>query len=408
MTIYSMRGLSGPSAADAAALAAVYGKINVKALLSDPKANPAVYKQLAQSAGDIQKLAKQLPPGIDPQALLNQAGVTDKLSSLLGSSGIAIPGGAGAIGAGVLKIGDGLFSGKADVGDVALEVNHVAHDVLTQMGGPLSQLGDVGTGILTDALKITGVGSQIGGTTGTAIGTALLGTAGGVAGNTIGQLIGGGAESAFNALGIGEKAARLDREKGREKNDDVYTAAAMQRWKNNEATLYQKFMSGDVILTFGVPGTQKVTERKRFHIVKGKFSPMTEQETAAYKGDGLLLASNNRSKAMFDRMQAYEKKLVAARQKLAGEIALKANEDAKAKLAARKRVVVALSKAVAHQKKLAADKQAAKTAAQRAKNKAALQKHNAEVAAANSPRAGFVNGFFLWRSVSRASTAVKG
>lgn len=353
LTAGSCQGLDAYFAGFAAAPAA--GGFSPKDLDKLPPDLKKTFAQLSQSGADIKSLLGQLPQGVNPQTLLQQAGVNLNLDSVLSQAGIPGIPGAGVIAQGAAALGQKLLSGKADAEDVAREVSGVVSSVLSQAGGPASAAGASVASALTSALGIQGTGSAVGGATGSAVGL-VFGPAGAAVGQIVGQAVGGAAEQAAEALGVGGKARRIEHERTRSRDDVNVRIPAFAKAHGAKFTtefLYDQFRKGNVQLTFGVVGSSKFGERTHFAVVKGKLKKLDEPQSAVLwnaQPKVLTLASNMISKQMFDRIQGYEKSL-QKKQKDDAKKALDALKiAADKKLAARSKLKSALQTTLKHGK----------------------------------------------------------
>lgn len=298
--------------------------------------------QLAKSGATIKALAAQLPKGVDVQALLKQSGLDVNLDTMLQQSGISIPGGYGEIAKGVLKIGQNLLSGHADAGDMALDAIAAVKGVIGQIGGPGNQLSDAAAGVVNDALGISGVGSQIGSTAGAGVGM-LFGPIGSAVGDFVGSVLGGASEKAVNAMGVGGKSKRMDREQARKKND--YAILANLKKSIGTDGIYKLFMKGDLILNFGIPGTQHESEKHWFAVTGDKLKeiPYSEVLSRQKRNPKLVLLSGVVSSREFLSMiQKYEASLYKKRQAIAGKLNTAIRAEIQKKLVARARLAKAL------------------------------------------------------------------
>lgn len=299
--------------------------------------------KLAQSGANLKSIAGMLPKGMDVQSLLKQSGLDLNLDSMLKQSGISIPGGYGNIAQGVLKIGQNLLSGNLDAGDIALEAVSTVKSVIGQIGGPGNQLSDAAAGVVTDALGITGVGSQIGSTAGAGAGL-IFGPVGSAVGDFVGSVLGGAGEAAMSALGVGAKAARLEREKGRKKSD--YAILANLKKTVGDAGIYKLFMKGDLVVYLGIPGAQHNSEKHWFAVTNGKLKEIPYSEVLARQKRNpklVLLAGVGSSRDLLNMIQKYEVGLYKKRQGAAVKLNAKIRDDIEAKLKARERLAKALT-----------------------------------------------------------------
>lgn len=299
---------------------------------------------------NLEDLLREMPKGSEIKTLLASTGLN--LPAVLKQSGLP-PEAAAIVGSAqqVLK-GKGL-EGKLSAGA------DIAQGILAQATGPTGQVGQIGTDILTSALgvKIHAAG-KIGGAAGTAIGTAILGPIGGAAGQAVGTFVGEGIKAIGQAFGIskGAKQERLDRERQRER-DDIKRASAFRG--RDTRSRYAQFQAGNLVISFGTPGTRKWEERKHYAVSHGKLKELTSPEYEAKwrdaagpraeglrggNGKVLVLASNRESEAMLKRLLDYEKhKTQEAKAKIKSALT-EALAVAKKKIATRKKELRAASR----------------------------------------------------------------